>query len=446
MPNFSYTGTDLMGNATQGTIHGPSMDSVVQDLVQRGMTVQSVSRIEEAVVESPSVPVYDYDAPKASVMDPTPKAPEVSARPMVSTHVVGPLVGRVGLPQLSFFFRQLSVLLDAGVNPMDALQTIGPQCTSPKLRSVISELRDHTYAGRPLTAGMQRYPEVFNPMTMSMLRAGEEGGFLASALSQVADYLDREIELRNLLRRVTIYPKLVLAASIVIIFAANQIIKALAPNSPISLSSPLTETATWAILGPILVGLYLFMRLGLNNPRIKYNFDLVLGMIPGFGKTTYQFAMAKFGRALGALYRAGVPISKAFKLSADACGNEALRSKMLTGFRAMDEGAGIAEALRRTGAFNATVMSMVDTGERTGNLDEMLNKLADFYEGEAETRSVQMGWLLGVVALLTVGVYVGYVYIKNLSGITGQYQQAAAQIEESSQESNRKLEESLNGL
>ncbi|MBX7133476.1 MAG: type II secretion system F family protein [Fimbriimonadaceae bacterium] len=411
MPRFAYKALDMEGRLIDGQAEGATMDSVAKDLADRGLQVQNLSMAAPAQVPRTA------ESPRAHV--------ELGPRSVFAKDIAGPLVGKVDLPHLSFFFRQLSTMLQAGVNPVQTLSTLSTQTQSPKLARIITEIGAGVQEGHPMSAVMQRYPEVFSPLVMSLVRAGEQGGFMDRILTQIADYLDQEIKLRQLLRRVTIYPKIVIGASIVILIAANAIIAAVAPNSPISLTSPLTRPATWIILGPLLVGLFLFIRVGLHNARLKQNWDQLILMLPGLGKTSKQFAMAKFGRAFGALYKAGVPVQQSFQLAADACGNEHLRAEMQPAIRELETGAGIADTFRATGAFNPIVLDMVSTGERTGNLDHMLNKMSEFYEGEAETRSIQAAIFTGVVCLLFVACYVGYVYISNLSGIGASYQQAA---------------------
>jgi len=129
--------------------------------------------------------------------------------------------------------------------------------------------------------------------------------------------------------------------------------------------------------------------------------------------------MAKFGRAFGTLYRAGVPMQQALKLSADASGNEALRARMYTAYRGLEEGQGVHETFSQTNAFSPIVLDMVHTGEQTGNLDHMLNKVAEYYEDEAATRSVKTGQMTGVIIGLLVAIYIGYIVISFYQGHYG---------------------------
>lgn len=433
MPIYDYRATSADGRHHTGSLYGRDPESVARELGTKGFAVTALweSGSPPTATPDPSVNPTSTESPRSTevpVSEPVPPAvgwegppgaPPVAPRSWVATSLLGPVVGRVGLPHLSFFFRQLAVMLGAGVNPVQSLETLAVQSSSPKLTAIIRELSGHALAGRPLSAGLQRYPEVFSPLMVSLVRAGETGGFLDDALRQTADYIEREIALRNLMRRTTFYPKLVVGASILIFVAANAIIRSLAPQSPVSLSSPLTQAATWVILAPVLVGLFLFLRVGLANPRIKYNWDLFVSVLPWIGKTSRQFAMAKFGRGLGALYQAGVPIPEAIRLASDACGNEYLRARLRPATIRLEGGEGIADTLQATGVLSPIVMNMLATGEKTGNVDQMMTKMAEFYEGEAEVRSVQMGWALGVAALLTVAVYIGYLFITNMQRVIG---------------------------
>lgn len=410
MPEFEFHATDASGQTVRGTLQGESVADVASLLSHRGLIVSHVALAPEA----PS-PMEHYGAPPKDILSP---------RSAAMTHVVGPLVGKVGLSHLLFFFRQMGVMINAGVPPVQCLDTLATQAGDFRLRKVIQEMAQHVREGRPFTAGMQRYPEVFSPLMVSMVRAGEEGGMMDRSFQLLAQYTQQEIQLRNMVRRLTIYPKVVVAASIGIILAANAIISMVGSSN--RMSSPLTNPATWIILTPLIVALFLFFRVGLAQQTVKQGYDFVLLLIPYLGKTVHQLAMAKFGRAFSALYKGGVPIPKAVHLAADACGSEYLRGKMYPAADALQEGAGIADTFERTGAFSKIVLDMTRTGETTGNLDGMLDKLAEFYEDDAATRATTLAYIVGVLCLLAVAAYVGYMvisfYIGHYGGATQELQ------------------------
>jgi type II secretory pathway component PulF len=191
------------------------------------------------------------------------------------------------------------------------------------------------------------------------------------------------------------------------------------------LSSPLTTPSTWIWLGPLIILILLFRKVGLANPQIRYQWDQFTTKLPVFGQTMQELAMARFGRAFGAMTKSGVPLSAAMKISADACGNEYLRSLMYPAVDRLETGAGITETLKDTRAFSPIVLDMIATGETTGNLDLMLNKMSEFYEQEATTKSTQLAYLVGVVLGLCVAIYIGYIVINFYTGYFSGLQRAA---------------------
>jgi len=442
MPTFEYQAQGADGRISSGVLFGTSMDAAVKELSAKGLQIQKIGistsagdplamqmaavpaamaqvatppvavqerpRSENPVMGEAENPNYVYEASVLSPVDVT-EGPPIGQRSYMETSIWGPMVGKVGLPALLFFFRQGATMFEAGVPIVQALETLSGQSQSPKLRGIIQELAGHVKAGRPISAGLQRYPEVFSSVIVSLIRASEQGGFLDEGMAMVADYLEKEIELRNLYKRVTFYPKLQVIVSIIIIVAANIAIDYFGGTE--KLESPLTHVSTWFILTPIIIGLFLFFRVGLANPRIKYTWDSITSRVPYLGKTIRQLNMAKFGRAFGALYKGGVPMQKALTLAADACGNEFLRARMYTAYKGLEGGRGVTETFKSTQAFSPIVISMVHTGEQTGNLDQMLNKVADYYEDEAGTRAVKTGQMTGVILGLIVAIYIGYIVI-----------------------------------
>lgn len=423
MPTFEYRAQNGAGEAVSGVVFGTTLDHVARDLAARGLQVTHLG-----IAPNPNDPLgVPYSPPQGPATEqpaqegpkpPLPAPPPTQQRSYMETSVWGPLVGQVPLDKLYFFFKQLSTMLNSGVPIVQCLDTLGKTAGNAKLSSIVQEIRGHAAAGRPMSAGMQRYPEVFSPLIVSVTRAGEEGGFTAPALMQIADYLEKEIALRNLYKRLTLWPKIELFASIAIILVANAIITGIKPNAQ-QLSSPLTTLTTWYVLGPIIAAGFFFLKIGLANPAIKYNWDTFVTNIPGLGTMLKELSASKFGRCFAALHRAGVPLEKGLILSADACGNEYLRAKIYSARGKMHEGEAIAETLESTKAFSPIVIDMIRTGEDSGNLDAMVDKMAEFYEGEATTKSTQVATVVGVVVFLCVAVYIGYVIISVGTGIAG---------------------------
>lgn len=407
MPVFEYKAVNQSGEAVVGTLHSASVAAAAEALSQQGLSVEHVG-----VARAPGDPIPRENPAPAY-------APRYVAgeRTSLQFNVVAPLVGRASLSQLQFFFRQLAQMLHAGVNPVQALDTLASQTGSGNLRQTIREMRDAANAGLPMSGVMQRYPEVYSSLMTNLVIAGEQAGILEEILKQIAEYIGHEIELRNLLRRVTFYPKLVTGFSIVLVLAVNAYIASMGKTG--GLWSPLTDPSTWIVLGPLLIVLFLFIRVGLHQAPVKASWDRFLLGLPGLGKTLSQLAMAKFGRAFGTLYRAGIEPARAIALAADGAGNLHIRERILPAANWIKDGRGITESLRATGVFSPIVLDMTQTGETTGNLDEMLESMARYYEDEARVKTHQFGHVFGTVVYVGVAIYVFLMLLRFYSGYFG---------------------------
>ncbi|MBS1724950.1 MAG: type II secretion system F family protein [Armatimonadetes bacterium] len=397
MPVFQYVAIDPKGQTVRGVVHGSSLTVVADSLSSQGLNVQELTM---------------------SSQDPEPQAsdvPPVTQRSAFETDVAGRFVNIVPLPELQFFFRQLGTLLNAGINPVDAFETLSRQSKNAKLSSILLETKGHVLAGRPMSAGLQRYPEVFTPLMVSIVRAGEEGGFISEACQQVSEYIQRDVELRNMIRSETAMPKITVGLSILIILFANLVIQSIAPGG-LMLPVP---WMIWLIALIFGIGAFLFVRLGLPQPKVKRSFDNLTLSLPGVGGMVMGFAMAKFGRAFGALYKGGVDLPRALILSADSCGNEEIRARMYPAADRLKEGAGITETFASTGAFSPLVLDMTRTGEATGNIDDMLTRVAEYYEDDGKMKAKVAAKVVGVVCGLLVAAYVFFILITFYSAYFG---------------------------
>jgi type II secretory pathway component PulF len=403
MPIFQYTGTTTDGKTERGMVHGDSLESVAKRLEEKGVRVEQLG-----VAQSAADPLSTSAVASMGNAYRAPYTMDVASN-------------KVSLEELQFFFTQFGTMLNAGISAADALNTLSNQARTARFREVLRETRDLAIEGKPVSEGFSRHPEVFSQLMMAMVRAGERGGFLAEQCRHMAEYLRRDIELRNMIRKETAYPKIVVAFSIVVILFANTVIEIFGNEGAQKIWSPLTSPVTWIVLGPVLFFLWYYFKVVKKRPEAQYKWDKNILTIPYVGPTSHGFAMAKFGRSFGALYRAGVPVGEAIKLAADACGNQFVRSQVYPAAQALDEGEGITNAFSRTGAFSPIVLDMTRTGEVTGDVDAMLIKVSEFYEEEGAVRARQAAMVFGVAVFVLVAAYVFYVvwrfYVERAAGI-----------------------------
>jgi type IV pilus assembly protein PilC/MSHA biogenesis protein MshG len=405
MATFRFNAADATGQVQSGLIQGDSAESVMERLAGQGLTQIEIHETKTPIHDQPFLP--------------PPVQRPATERSALETAVFGPLVGQVPLESLAMMFRQLGTMLNAGLGAVHALDTLRAQTRQPKLHRIVAEMSFRAQEGGALSEVMSAYPEVFSALIMGMVRAGERGGFLDQALLQIADYLDSDIQLRNLVRRETIYPKVILAAAILIVIAANFILGFLGSSQ--RFDSPLTRITTWIWLGPLLVGGFILYKLVLPKPPARIHYHQFLVNCPGIGPMMQGFAMAKYGRAFAALYRAGVPIQENVSLAADACGNEFIQRKIQTVSRGLETGDSITEVMARSGVFTPVILDMTRTGETTGNLSQMLDKVSEYYEDEGKTKAKQWAVIFGVICFLCVAIYMAYLIITMFTNILGSY-------------------------
>ncbi len=322
------------------------------------------------------------------------RAPSTAqAQSAVMNRVVYPVHSGVSVRDLAIFYRQLATAVRAGIPVHRALMSVAENTGKPRLRRVVQAVVNDLMQGKSLVSALRKHPHVFDELQIALIQAGEEGGLLDTMLDRLADYLERDYKLRLKIRAGTFYPKVLLVAGIFI------------PKIPIlvvggGLVPYLRETVGWA--GPILLAVLVIVavfRIALQVEAIREAYDWLKLTIPGIGGLVRQLAMARFSRAMAALFSAGVPLQRAMNISALATDNYYLTKRLRTAVTAVEHGQSLSSAFRQTGVMPPLVLDMLSTGESTGNVDAMMDKVAEYYEQETDVKSHQ------AVIALSVGVY-----------------------------------------
>ncbi len=391
MKTFTYSAIDMAGTRTTGIVEAVSEGQARDKLAGVGLRVES---LQESGVEAKEKTVFE-------------------------SKVIDPILGRIPLEILQRFFAQLYSLYRSGVPIVQSLDTLGSQERHSKMSSIIREMKEYVLQGKRISEVMEKYTEVFSGLQTNLVRVGEEGGVLERSLLQISEYLRNEIELRNKIKRGTFYAKLVIFCVIAIPILTNLVVASVARSTGapiIGIQSVFSSPMFLFLSAGILVGLFFFLRVGLENPNWKRNWDSFLLKIPYLGTTIHMLSMAKFSRAFAALYGGGIPIGNTVALSADACGNEFLRTQIRPAQQMIESGGSIAESLARTKVFSRMALDMAYTGEHTGNLDSMFINVAEQYEDEADVRFDKVTKVLPVVLLLILGIVVLFMLISFYQG------------------------------
>jgi len=342
----------------------------------------------------------------------TPAAPAAASRQRATP---APLwFGKVKVQDRAVFFSELYTMLNAGVGLFQALDTIGETIRPVRLAELVRRLRDGVRGGKPLSDAMRRYPDVFSTLNCAIFAAGESGGFLAEAVHRCAEYSERESRLQQKIKQETWYPKLVLLAFLFIPTLPTLVLQGVR-----AWLSQLAGIGLAAVPFVLAAGLlWQALKAAGKSDSTRQTLDSIKLSLPLLGKVSKRLAFARFSRAMSALYTAGLGFVRGVPLAAEATGNEAIADHLRRSVPRIQQGAPLSEVLETSRHVPPMVVQMVRTGEQTGQIDSMLDKVADYFEQEADTAIHQMVVSLTPVCILLLG---GLVAVKVVGFYTGLY-------------------------
>ncbi|MCX6366632.1 MAG: type II secretion system F family protein [Armatimonadetes bacterium] len=409
MPTFSYHAKDHEGRRISGLIEAVNPSLAAASLREQGLFP---SKIELA----PPGTTYDHTLP------PTPNPQRPLSLDQPNRIEAAPFAVSVPLQELAMFYRQFATLLRSGVPLIQALNALEQQTRHTRLKKILRECQATISNGAPLSQVMANYSAVFTTMQVELIRAGETGGMLETMCNRLADYLEREIEIRRKLSRESLYPKIVLSLAGIVYL----IVKWTRAGMGATGNALVLEKVKFAVIVAVTLAFLWWLARFLNQfPAFGAAWDNVKMFIPGVGGVSRRYATARFCRALAALFAGGVNIVRAVEIAGRACGNRAIAQAMLDGVPLLMSGKGIAAVLEQSGVLSPIAVQMARTGESTGSLDEMLNRVADFLESEADMKAHRLATVMGVLAILVAAVIVLMVAIQAYTGMANQAMSSA---------------------
>ena len=280
----------------------------------------------------------------------------------------------------------------------EALRSVGSR-TRGRLGRIIQEACDNVQGGGHLSETFNRHPRVFSPLQLSLVRAGESGGLIDQMVDRIASYLEYELSIRRHIAKAMFYPIIIFA-----VILLRPIIVPLVIGGPAAGLAALLATIRYTLL-PLLVYVIILKLLFQFRP-VRLVWDFVKLQLPWVGTTARKIAMSRFSRALAVLYSAGLSMSEAVSVSADACANLALAGRIKKAIPDLQAGVGLTTSLEKTGAVTPMVLDMLTSGEKTGSTDLVLHKVADYTDDEVDVTISKMGIVLFVSAILIAGVLV----------------------------------------
>ena len=378
MPTFSYTARTAQGERRAATLEAANREDAVAELRRLRLAVVTLQ--------------------------------EVTRRPRTGT---------VSLRDIVVFTRQFSTMIDAGLPLVQALGILAKQSENPVLQGVIRQVVFDVESGRTVADALAKHPRAFSELYVSMVAAGEAGGILDTILLRLATFLEKSDALVRKVKSALIYPCVILGIAVAAVaillvvviptfqemFASVGLVLPLPTRLVIALSAAL-QAYWWAFLG-ILAGLIMAVRRAYGTPRGRLAIDRLLLATPIVGDLIRKTAVSRFTRTLGTLVSAGVSILDGLEITAKTAGNRVVADAILASRSSIAGGDTIAAPLARSQVFPPMVISMIAVGEQTGGLDEMLRKIADFYDTEVDTAVSGLLSIVEPVLIVALGLIVG---------------------------------------
>jgi len=326
---------------------------------------------------------------------------------------------RVKLKDVAIFSRQFATMINSGLSLLRALYILAEQTESKPLADIVNQVRMDVEKGSSLSQAMTKHPKAFGRLYVSMVRAGEVGGALDSVLMRLADTIEKQVELRRKVKSAMTYPLVVAVLVLTIVTAMllfvipmfqsiySQLGGTLPAPTQLLINISNVCRKFWYLIFAVEGGGAFAFRRWINSEEGRKQWDAVKLKLPIFGKLVRKTALARFSRTLSALVRSGVPILESLDIVAETAGNYVVAKAVRETQAAVKRGDPLSKKLEEHPVFPPMVVQMMAVGEETGALDEMLDKIADFYDQEVEATVDALTSLIEPLLIVVMGVCVG---------------------------------------
>lgn len=331
--------------------------------------------------------------------------------------------GKVKSKELAIFFRQFSVMIDAGLPLVQCLEILAGNQENQAFQKALTSVRTTVEGGATLADALRNHPKVFDDLTTNMIEAGETGGILDTILQRLATYVEKVVRMRAAVKSALVYPTAVIGIAVLIIagllkwvvptftklFDGMGVELPLPTRMVIGLSN-IVQDFWWIGIGGVVL-LIFGIKYARKSPTGRMWWDRMLLNLPVMGVLLRKIAVARFTRTLGTLITSGVPILEGLAITARTSGNAVLESALMKVRKSIEEGRTIVDPLKESGVFPNMVTQMIGVGEATGAMDSMLQKIADFYEDEVDAATKDLLTLLEPIMIGILGLTVGGIVI-----------------------------------
>ncbi len=401
MPTFTYEAMDHTGKEVKDTIDASTQEEAQQLIRQKGFFV---TKIAERAAKSK-------------------KVAGAQAKKKGKGKKKAFTIGKISSKQLCTFTRQLSTLQDAGLPILRSLKILENQCKPGVLKNALGEVVEDIESGSTLSEAFSKHPKAFDRLYCNMIKAGEAGGALEAILQRLADFKEKSQSLKRRIKSAMVYPVVVISVAVIIVgFILYYIVPSFKkifddfglPLPKMTLFLIVASNLVvkrWYMLPLVPTVIWIVLKLTYRNKSGAYFLDKVKLMIPVMGAIAEKSTVARTMRTLGTLVQSGVPILEALNIVRDTAGNAVFERAFTRIYESIREGETIAAPLREAKLVDDIVVNMIDVGEETGDLDTMLNKIADNYDEEVETLVEGLVSLLEPLMIVVLGGIIGFIVI-----------------------------------
>ena len=387
MPQFSYEAVEPTGRVIKGSLEADSASVVLSKLQTLNYTVVDVTE----------------------------------RRGSAKAALGGKRGGKVKLNALVVFSRQFATMVNAGINILKCLDILEVQTKDPVLKPIIVEVRKDVVGGASLTDALAKHPNAFSKLFVSMVRAAEAGGILDSILDRLAVFLEKEQEIIGRIKGAMVYPICVLVFAILMVIAMfifvlptfKDIFEGSGAQLPLitRMLFALSDIIRgyWYLLPTIPAAIFFGFKAYNKTEQGRWNIDKLKLRIPVIGELVQKMAISRFSRTLGTLVNSGVPVLRALEIVAETAGNVVIANAVDEARSSVRDGQRIGQPLAASGLFPQMVTQMIDIGEETGRMSEMLIKVAAFYDSEVDVAVKALTSLIEPALIILLGGIVGFI-------------------------------------
>lgn len=389
MPTFKYVAKDLNAQSVMGKITADDQTSVIDELRKRNLTIISVDAVKES-----SLAKVSFGTKK-----------------------------KVKKDEIVIFSRQLATMVEAGLPIIQALDALEEQMTTPHFKTVIGNIRDDIQTGNSLSGAFSKHPRVFDTLFINMVKVGETGGVLSQVLDRVSSYMEKTLRLQRKVKSAMIYPAVVVFMAVAItILLLVKVVPTFAGiydsfdqelpamTQLLITISELLQNYLHFFIGGVIVLIFLLTRL-YKTDKGKLAIDAALLKMPLFGELIRKVAISRFSRTLATLLQSGVPILESLDIVGKSSGNRVIELVVSDIKNNVREGESIAGPLSKSKVFPPMVTRMISIGEKSGQLEKMLSKIAEFYDDQVDAAVAGLTSIIEPLIIGVLGIVIGFIVI-----------------------------------